>query len=89
MPVRYFTPLPRLEAKEIVRRQLGLGRDYFLFVGSPKPHKNLPVLFEAFSRQLANDHTHELVIIGKDEKNEPALRTLAVRLGIDQSGALD
>jgi glycosyltransferase involved in cell wall biosynthesis len=79
-----FTPLPQLEAKEIVRTQLGLERDYFLFVGSPKPHKNLPVLFEAFS-QLRSKHHHtlELVLIGKD-KNESALRALAVRLGIDQ-----
>jgi alpha-1,3-rhamnosyl/mannosyltransferase len=79
-----FTPLPRLEAKEIVRRKLGLGQDYFLFVGSPKPHKNLPVLFEAFSRQRANHHTHELAIIGKDKNYEPVLRALAVQLGIDQ-----
>jgi glycosyltransferase involved in cell wall biosynthesis len=80
-----FTPLPRLEAKAIVRRELGLERDYFLFVGSPKPHKNLPVLFEAFSRQRSKDHhTHELAIIGKDKNNEPVLRALAVQLGIDQ-----
>ena len=79
-----FTPLPRLEAKQIVRRQLDLGRDYFLFVGSPKPHKNLPVLFEALSRQRANDHNCELAIIGRDKNNEPVLRALAVQLGIDQ-----
>lgn len=80
-----FTPMPLLEAKRIVCGQLGLCRDYFLFVGSPKPHKNLPVLFEAFARQRSKHHrTHELVIIGKDKNNEPALRTLAVQLGIDQ-----
>lgn len=80
-----FTPMPQHEAKGIVRKQLGLCRDYFLFVGSPKPHKNLPVLFEAFARQRSTPHrTHELVIIGKDKNNEPALRTLAVQLGIDQ-----
>jgi len=79
-----FAPLPRLEAKQIARRQLGLDRDYFLFVGSPKPHKNLPVLFEAFSRLRANGHSCELAIIGKDKNNEPVLRALAVQLGIDQ-----
>jgi alpha-1,3-rhamnosyl/mannosyltransferase len=80
-----FTPMSRHEAKEIVRRQLGLCRDYFLFVGSPKPHKNLPVLFEAFARlRSRHDRMFELAVIGTDKKNEPALRALAVRLGIDQ-----
>lgn len=81
-----FTPMPQHEAKEIVRHELGLCRDYFLFVGSPKPHKNLPVLFEAFARlQSKHQRTIELVIVGKDNKNEPSLRALAIRLGIDQS----
>jgi alpha-1,3-rhamnosyl/mannosyltransferase len=80
-----FTPMPRHEAKEIVRCQLGLCRDYFLFVGSLKPHKNLPVLFDAFARLRSRHHrTLELALIGTDKKNEPALRALTVRLGIDQ-----
>jgi glycosyltransferase involved in cell wall biosynthesis len=80
-----FTPMPRHEAKEIVRSQLCLFRDYFLFVGSLKPHKNLPVLFDAFAR-LRSRHQQalELVLIGTDKKNTSALRVLAVRLGIDQ-----
>jgi alpha-1,3-rhamnosyl/mannosyltransferase len=79
-----FAPMARDEAKEIARRSLDLHRDFFLFVGSPKPHKNLPVLFEAFAR-LQSDHPEvELVINGKDKKNEPSLRALAVRLKIDQ-----
>jgi glycosyltransferase involved in cell wall biosynthesis len=80
-----FSPMPKHEAKEIMRSELGLTRDYFLFVGSPKPHKNLPVMFEAFARLRSKRHRSlELVLIGKDQKNEPALRTLAIRLGIDQ-----
>jgi glycosyltransferase involved in cell wall biosynthesis len=80
-----FTPMPRREAKLIVRGELNLCRDYFLFVGSPKPSKNLPVLFEAFARlQSRHDGAIELVIIGKDKKNEPSLHALAVRLGIDK-----
>jgi alpha-1,3-rhamnosyl/mannosyltransferase len=79
-----FTPMPRNEAKEIVRRRLSLCADYLLFVGSPKPHKNLPVLFEAFARlQSKSYRALELAIIGKDRENGPALRALAVRLGID------
>jgi glycosyltransferase involved in cell wall biosynthesis len=81
-----FVPMPRQEAKETVRRQLGLCREFVLFVGSPKPHKNLPVLFEAFALlRSRNRDTPELVVIGKDKKYEPALRKLAVRLEIDDS----
>jgi len=80
-----FSPMPRHEAKVIVRRELDLCRDYFLFVGSPKPSKNLPVLFEAFARLQSRHHgAIELVIIGNDKKNEQSLHTLAVRLGIDK-----
>jgi len=79
-----FTPMPRHEAKEVVRCRLSLHRDYFLFVGSLKPHKNLPVLFEAFAR-LRSRHQQalELVLIGTDKKNTPTLRMLAFQLGID------
>jgi glycosyltransferase involved in cell wall biosynthesis len=80
-----FTPMRRDDAKEMVRQQLGLDRDYFLFVGSPKPHKNLPVLLEAFARlRLRHNDAIELVMIGKDKKNEQSLHTISVRLGIDK-----
>jgi glycosyltransferase involved in cell wall biosynthesis len=79
-----FTPMARDEAKEIVQRSLGLCRDYFLFVGSPKPHKNLPVLFEAFAVVQSEHPGIDLVIIGKDKKNEPSLRALSTRLKVDQ-----
>jgi len=79
-----FAPMVSDEAKEIVQRSLNLTENFFLFVGSPKPSKNLPVLFEAF-RLLESEHPRtELVIIGKDKKNEPSLRALAMRLKIDR-----
>jgi glycosyltransferase involved in cell wall biosynthesis len=75
--------MPLEQAREIVRTQLGLKREYFLFVGSPKPHKNLPVLFQAFA--LLRSRVREipqLVLIGKDGKNESSLQRLAVKLDI-------
>jgi len=81
-----FAPMPQAAAKEAVRHRLGISHSYFLFVGSPKPHKNLPVLFEAFARMRSREHcTVELVIIGEDQKNEPVLRHLAAQLGIERS----
>lgn len=79
-----FTPMLRDTAKQVVERDLGLNCPYFLFVGSPKPHKNLPVLFDAFSLLLAKyDSPVELVLIGRDDQNEPALRGMAGRLKIE------
>jgi glycosyltransferase involved in cell wall biosynthesis len=79
-----FAPMLLDAAKEAVRTQLGIYREYFLFVGNPKPHKNLPVLFQALALLRAkNREAPQLVVIGRDEKNEPELRKLAVELGID------
>lgn len=81
-----FTPMPSDEARETVRSKLAIAGSFFLFVGLPKPHKNLPVLFEAFALlQVRHNPAVQLVIIGTDRKNEPALRALATRLGIDRS----
>jgi len=79
-----FTPMAKEEAKEFVQRRLGIRRDFFLFVGHLKPHKNLPVLFEAFARLQSQHPGIELALIGKDKKNEPSLRALATRLKINQ-----
>lgn len=79
-----FVPIPADKARAILREKLGISRAYFLFVGSPKPHKNLPVLFEALS-MLRRKHRDapQLVIIGKDGKNESALRKFAAQLEIE------
>ncbi|TXG85816.1 MAG: glycosyltransferase family 1 protein [Thermomicrobiales bacterium] len=42
------------------------ARPYLLFVGSVKPHKNLPRLLEAFDR-LLEKIPHDLVMIGRDK----------------------
>ncbi len=49
--------LPRIEE---FRRRYGLSKPYFLYVGNCKPHKNVPVLLEAFRRALPNA---ELILV--------------------------
>jgi glycosyltransferase involved in cell wall biosynthesis len=79
-----FAPMPADRAKAVVRDRLGINRDYFLFVGSPKPHKNLPVLFEALAMLYTKHHdAPQLVIVGRDGKHELALRKLAAQLKIE------
>ena len=80
-----FAPMLVDRAKAVVRDRLGINRDYFLFVGSPKPHKNLPVLFEALAL-LYTKHRDapQLVIIGRDGRHELTLRKLAAQLKIER-----
>jgi len=62
-----------------VRRRYGLPERYILYVGSNKPHKNLPVLVHAFAR-VAGDTT--LVLAGRWDPRYPEARDAARRLGL-------
>ena len=63
-----------------LRRRLGLPEDYFLFVGTNKPHKNLPRLIEAIA-QLPTD-SPPLVIAGNEDRRFPQARRAVERLGL-------
>jgi glycosyltransferase involved in cell wall biosynthesis len=81
-----FFPMDSAEAAETVRARLGITKPYFLYVGNLKPHKNLPVLFEAYALLRSRQRcTPDLILIGKDASNESNLRRLAVQLGISGS----
>jgi len=59
-----FRPLSPLMVEHFKRRTQG-GR-FFLYVGSAKPHKNLPRLLEAFGRVRARHRDLSLVLLGVD-----------------------
>ena len=66
---RFRAPL----SAETVSRELaavGVAPGYFLFVGNPKPHKNLALLLEAFARFEAP--ASRLVLAGGSEKRSAA-----------------
>lgn len=67
----------RLEPAELDRElaTLDLASGYFLFLGNPKPHKNLERVMRAFAR-LPPDGPR-LVIAGAPEAGEPAVRIAA------------
>lgn len=73
-------PPPRTSV-ESTRRKLGLPERYVLYVGSNRPHKNLPRLVEAWSRVDWRDGP--LVIAGSWDPRIPAARERAkdLRLG--------
>ena len=66
------------------RRQRGLGRDYFLHVGTLHPRKNVPVLIEAFARLRARGRRdHHLVLVGRSDHGAgDVFRTVRAR-GLD------
>ena len=64
-------------------RQLGIRRPYLLFVGNPKPHKNLDRVIQAYARarQLA-EFDAPLVCVGDRTAAQFKLRQRAEQLGV-------
>lgn len=67
-------------------RGLGLEPGYVLFVGNPKPHKNLDNVLKAYARalQLRPQLTQPLVCVGDRDGLDQRLRLRAEQLGITQ-----
>ena len=64
-------------------RNLGLERPYLLFVGNPKPHKNLDNVVKAYAQALQlHDFPHRLVCVGDRGGLEFKIRQRASQLGI-------
>ena len=69
--------------RERWRRQLDLPAEYLLFVGNPKPHKNLPNVLRAYARaQASHPFDAALVCVGARSGTDFKLRQLAEQLGI-------
>lgn len=64
--------------------RLGISGEYLLFVGNPKPHKNLDRVLQAFARVREGAPTEplELVCVGARESEIFKLRRQAERLGV-------
>lgn len=78
----YLDELPS-EAKDRWLRDLELERPYLLFVGNPKPHKNLDRLLKGYARALElTDFPHPLVCVGDRGASEAAIMRRAEHLGI-------
>lgn len=64
-------------------RQLDIRRPYLLFVGNPKPHKNLDRVIQAYARALEiEDFDAPLVCVGDRTAAQFKLRQRAEQLGI-------
>lgn len=71
-----FAPAPA-EAIRDLRGRLGIERDYFLYLGTLEPRKNLPALVRAYARAVAEGCDADLVLAGRWGWNrEPLEREL-------------
>jgi glycosyltransferase involved in cell wall biosynthesis len=66
-------------------RKLGIDRPYVLFVGNPKPHKNLDNIVAAYAQaRKAADFNADLVCVGGESPETGRVRLRARKLGIEQ-----
>ena len=75
----------RLPSEELERwlTHLGIRRPYLLFVGNPKPHKNLDNVFKAYARALELHRFEEsLICVGDRQGLAFKIQQRAVSLGI-------
>lgn len=75
-----FAPQPP-ESVTALRTRLNLPQRFILYLGSNKPHKNLPRLIEALARMA--ESTASLVIAGAWLPQHPEARQRATALGVD------
>jgi glycosyltransferase involved in cell wall biosynthesis len=60
-----------------------LPTDYFLFVGSSEPRKNIGKLLEAYAQYLeSSEHPFDMVVVGADEWGDISVSRLAEQLGL-------
>lgn len=78
----FCKPLPDEDLRRWMQN-LGLERPYVLFVGNPKPHKNLDSIVKAYARALElKPFPHKLVCVGDRSGIESKVRQRAEQLGI-------
>ncbi|MCP4205057.1 MAG: glycosyltransferase family 4 protein [bacterium] len=82
VPRRFRARIGDEAAAEVLKR-LGLTKPYVLFVGNPKPHKNLTNVLSAFARSREiKDFEADLVCVGDSGKKAFRIQQQAKSLGI-------
>jgi len=75
-------PMEKRTALAVAQTQYGIKTDYFLFLGTVQPRKNLFRLVQAFAQVRAQGHTCQLVIGGKSGRWHERLETQIGDLGL-------
>ena len=78
----FRTPLPPEDLQRWLR-ELGIAQPYLLFVGNPKPHKNLDTVVKAYARARRMAQLDApLICVGNRNANEFKIRQRAEHLGV-------
>ncbi len=79
---RFRAPVEEEHGRSVLETY-GIQKPYALFVGNPKPHKNLDGVVKAFARSLAiRDFDAQLVCVGDRTGRDFKIRQRAEQLGI-------
>jgi glycosyltransferase involved in cell wall biosynthesis len=78
--------VPTRDEVDEVRRRFNLPRNFVLYIGNAKPHKNLPRLIHAYSMlPAALRNQHHLVLAGNPQSfRDAGLEWLANKFGIEK-----
>jgi glycosyltransferase involved in cell wall biosynthesis len=71
------------ERLQALRVRFGLAPRYLLYAGQWKPHKNLGTLLTAFAEIHRRHPDVQLVLVGREDPNQPHVPELIGRLGLD------
>lgn len=82
--VIYNGILPANNQTNIQLSSLGIQEPYFLYVGNAYPHKNLPVMIDAFRKIISQHPTVKLVIAGKRDMFSQELEAYAKKQHIPE-----
>lgn len=80
-----YQPLPKDEARQVVKAKYQLDQDFILFVGTIEPRKNLPGLLQAY-RRLRDNYKREEILVLRGSKGwlwEEVYETVA-RLNLEK-----
>jgi alpha-1,3-rhamnosyl/mannosyltransferase len=84
-PDPVFHPRPQAEL-DAFRQRKGLPAGYFLYLGSNKPHKNLPMLIRAWAKISKSEiPNRKLILAGHWDDRYPEAKELAASLGVTDS----
>jgi len=83
-----FHPRPAAAAAAFVKETFALDGPFLLFVGNPKEHKNLDLLFAGFVKLARRYPTLHLLVVGGDERQRRSLARQTRHLGIDKRTTL-
>jgi glycosyltransferase involved in cell wall biosynthesis len=78
---KYSSVKDKSRLKKILKKY-GIKKDFLIYLGQWRVHKNLPRLIEGFAEAVKNDLQAQLVIVGRQDRGTSDLWKLSKRLAL-------